>query len=271
MSGLHNGRYLVSEQDKEHFKQKGYVHLKAVIQEEELQDIIQPVYEAFLRGEIPVSGSDLCDMSGAKGRTPYEFTVYNVMKPRTYYKEWQGNLYEKRCKDIADQLQSTNDMEPDYDQILAKRPHSPDAIFAWHQDMAYWPPTAETATATCWLAISDATIENGCMRFVPGSHLEPQIRPHAPVGASREESHALHTVLREEDIVEHAPISRGDITVHNESVIHGSGPNLSDGWRHAYVLAFRRASAIREERAMGFTHSHNDETNWDVFRQHQRA
>ncbi len=78
MSGLHNGRYLVSEQDKEHFKQKGcvhhfarsirsnlfssvlpsivflllkvlgflvsrYVHLKAVIQEEELQDIIQPV------------------------------------------------------------------------------------------------------------------------------------------------------------------------------------------------------------------------------------
>lgn len=45
-----------------------------------------------------MSGSDLCDMSGAKGRIPYEFTVYNVMKPRTYYKEWQGNLYEKRCK-----------------------------------------------------------------------------------------------------------------------------------------------------------------------------
>ena len=90
------------------------------------------------------------------------------------------------------------------------------------------------------------------------------------VGASREESHALHTVLREEDEVEHVPIARGDITVHNESVIHGSGPNLSSGWRHAYVLAFRRASTISEERAMGFTHSHNDETNWDVFREHQQ-
>ncbi|KAK9908482.1 hypothetical protein WJX75_008555 [Coccomyxa subellipsoidea] len=265
---MQNGRYVVSEQDKQLFKQQGFVHLKAVIEEEELQEIIQPVYESFLRGDIQVSGRDLCDMSGSKERTPDQFTVYNVMKPRTYYKEWQGNLYEKRCKDISDQLQGTSDMEPDYDQILAKRPHSPDAVFAWHQDMAYWPPTSETATATCWLAISDATMENGCMRFVPGSHLEPEIRPHMPVGASREESHALHTVLREEDVVEHVPIARGDITVHNESVIHGSGPNLSSGWRHAYVLAFRRASTIREEREMGFTHSHNDETNWDVFREH---
>lgn len=47
--------------------------------------------------------------------------------------------------------------------------------------MAYWPPwTAETATATCWLAVTDATTTNGCMRFVPGSHLEPELRPHAP-------------------------------------------------------------------------------------------
>ena len=47
--------------------------------------------------------------------------------------------------------------------------------------MAYWPPTkSSTATATCWLALSDSTLDNGCMRFVAGSHLEPQLRPHAP-------------------------------------------------------------------------------------------
>ena len=53
-----------------------------------------------------------------------------------------------------------------------------------HQDMAYWPPfTSDTATATCWLAVSEATEENGCMRFVAGSHREAELRPHAP-GAS---------------------------------------------------------------------------------------
>lgn len=56
--------------------------------------------------------------------------------------------------------------------------------------------------------------------------------------------------------------------MHSERVIHGSGPNNSTGWRHAYVLAFRKAVVVREERAMGFTHSHNDEVNWDVFHAH---
>lgn len=83
-------------------------------------------------------------------------------------------------QDIADQLQG-GDMHIDYDQILAKRPHSEDAVFAWHQDMAYWPPfTSDISAATCWLAVSDSTEENGCMRFLPGSQKETELRKHAP-------------------------------------------------------------------------------------------
>ena len=43
----------------------------------------------------------------------------------------------------------------------------------------------------------------------------------------------------EQDAVFYAEICRGDVTVHNERVMHGSGPNQSNGWRRAYVLAFR--------------------------------
>lgn len=234
--------------------------------EKELQEHIDPVYYRYLRGEIPVPGKDLCDMSGVLGRTPDQFTVYNVMLPRMYCKEWQGNLFERRCRDIANQLHG-GDMAVDYDQILAKRPNSSDAIFAWHQDMAYWPPLESSlATATCWLAVTDSTVENGCMRFVPGSNHEPQLRRHAPVGKTREESHALYTPLDEntENVV-YVPIKRGDITVHDERVVHGSGPNMSSGWRNAYVLAFRKEECIAEERRLGFTHSHNDKNSWDVF------
>ena len=56
------------------------------------------MYNAFLDGSIHVPGKDLCDMSGATGRTREEFTVYNVMLPRKYYPQWQGNLLERRCK-----------------------------------------------------------------------------------------------------------------------------------------------------------------------------
>ncbi len=47
-----------------------------------------------------------------------------------------------------------------------------------------WPPfTSDVSTATCWLAVTDSTRENGCMRFVPGTHKEPQLRAHAPGAA----------------------------------------------------------------------------------------
>jgi phytanoyl-CoA hydroxylase len=69
-----------------------------VLTEEEMASVIDPVYESFLEGKITVKGKDLCDMSGAKDRTPDQFTVYNVMLPRTYYPSWQGNIFEQRCK-----------------------------------------------------------------------------------------------------------------------------------------------------------------------------
>src|SRR4051794_12181089 len=40
---------------------------------------------------------------------------------------------------------------------------------AWHQDASYWPLTPSMAV-TIWLAIDDATVENACMRYIPGSH-----------------------------------------------------------------------------------------------------
>ena len=59
------------------------------------------------------------------------------------------------------------------------------------------------------------------------------------VTAGREASHALCMKLGPDDEPAYVPIRRGDVTVHNERVAHGSGPNLTDQWRKAYVIAFR--------------------------------
>ena len=110
------------------------------------------------------------------------------------------------------------------------------------------------------------------MRFLPGSNKESTLRKHAPVRISKgrmdeESSHALATTLSpaDEASVRTVEIKRGDITVHDQRVVHGSGPNNSEGWRRAYVLAFRTKEMVEEERRLGFSHSHNDEFNWDAF------
>ena len=249
--------YRVTPAEKEHFETKGYVHLEGLLTEDEVA-AIEETYDRFLRREIDVPGKDYCDMAGDYGREPEDYSIINVMLPRRYHPEWQDNIFEQRAASVAAQL-CGDGMAIDYDQLLAKQPYKDDAVFAWHQDMAYWPDTPDRRTATLWLAIDDSTVENGCMRFVPDTINEPSLRPHQPQFGDRGESHALGTELLPGDDVVTVPIKRGSVTVHNETVMHGSGGNTTSGFRRAYILAFRPESTIAIERELGFTHSHNDE------------
>jgi phytanoyl-CoA hydroxylase len=249
--------YLITDDDRAAFQRDGYVHLRGVMSESEMVDI-ERVYDQFLRGEIAVEGKDFNDMTtGEHGADPTGYAVVNVMVPRRYHPTWQGNLFERRATSIATQLCGEG-MTIDFDQLLAKSPGRDDAIFHWHQDQAYWIDTDDRRTATCWLAVDDSTIENGCMQFLPGSHREP-VRPHRPLHGDRAASHTLVTDLRPHDTMRSVEIARGDITVHNEGVLHGSGGNRSaTSYRRAYIVALRSESTVREERQRGFTHSHND-------------
>ena len=252
------GRYVVTDADREAFRRDGYVHLPGVMSAAEM-DEIEAVYDRFLRREIDVAGKDFNDMTtGEHGTDPSGYAIVNVMLPRKYYPEWQGNLYEQRATSIAEQLCGEG-MAIDFDQLLAKAPGRDDAVFGWHQDQAYWIDTDDRRTATCWLAVDESTLENGCLQFLPGSNHEP-VRAHRPLHGDRSESHTLVTDLRPDDVMRPVPIKRGDITVHGEGILHGSGGNTStDSWRRAYIVALRSKVTVEEERRRGFTHSHNDE------------
>jgi ectoine hydroxylase-related dioxygenase (phytanoyl-CoA dioxygenase family) len=256
-SRIDGDEYLVTPEEKAHFVEHGYVHLRGLLTEAEVA-AIEVDYDRFLRREIEVPGKDFCDMAGDYGRDPDDYSIVNVMLPRRYFPEWQDNIYERRAASVARQLCGEG-MQLDYDQLLAKQPYKTDAVFAWHQDMAYWPDTPDTRTATTWLGIDDSTVENGCMRFAPATNHEAELRPHVAQFGDRGESHALGTELRADDVMVPVPISRGDVTVHNERVMHGSGGNNTDGFRRAYILAFRSEDTVKIERELGFTHSHNDD------------
>lgn len=243
---------------------------------------------------------DYCDMSQPFG-TPFDqWGIVNAMLPRIYYPPLVGSLYEQRAADAAAQLFPGEPMAIDYDQLLNKRPQKKKAVFAWHQDvrlprrrrsarrhtytrrpptrptlpppsrrspqMAYWPQTAKTTTVTFSLAVDATTVENGALRFLNGSGLPRQLHEHKPVGKNREDSHAIAVEVDESSKdLEMACVERGDVTIHDEWVVHGSGGNLSAGTRRTYVIAFRAAETVKIERAAGFTHSHNDSVNWDSF------
>ncbi len=272
--------YALSTEQVAFFRSHGYLVLRGVVSAAET-DAIERVFDTFMRGEVTGMGKDFCDMSGT-AKSLDEFTLINAMLPRVYRPDLRGNPFERRSQAISSQLIGA-DIGLDYDQFLAKQPRKADAVFAWHQDMGYWPKkTPDTRTVTCSLALDDADLENGCLRVVPGT--QDRLRHHRPLvadlaresrsealsaavskGKEREESHALVVDLESSDEVVYLPVKRGDITLHDEMILHGSAGNRSQRWRRTYVIAYRSLATIAWERRMGFTHSHNDAVSWDAF------
>jgi hypothetical protein len=264
VSGRVGDEYVLSRDQIDQFRRDGYLSLSGVMSAEEVVTI-EPEFERFIRGEVPGMGRDFCDMSGPYDRKFEDFALVNAMLPRIYHPALRGNLFERRAASVARQLIGET-AALDYDQFLAKRPNKPSATFSWHQDLGYWPTGCqEQVTATCSLALDDADSENGCLRVVPESQ-KGELRPHWPLfGAGRDASHVLSVELEETDRVVELPLKRGDMTVHDEMIIHGSGGNLSlSRWRRTYIAAFRSAACVAFERSIGFTHSHNDRINWQT-------
>ena len=266
--------YLLTDEDIAHYANNGYLVLPNVVAESELV-VIEKWFDYFVSGkERHQMGRDFCDMSQPYD-TPFEqFQLINAMLPSKYCPELQDNVFHRVAQNITDQLYQDGKAQMDYEQFLAKKPQKAGAEFAMHQDLGYWPKTANTWTATFSLAITPSTLQNGCLQVIPGSNNEPELRKHIPKPysnqdneniekVSRDSSHLLVIDSKTGDQVRHLPVERGSVTVHDERIVHGSSGNLSEGWRKTYVMAFRDVDTIRQERAIGFTHSHNDKVNWD--------
>ncbi len=264
--------YKLLPEEIEQYKKHGYLVLDEFLTEEELATL-DPWFDHFIQGkESSRMGRDFCDMSQAYDTPVDQFRLVNAMLPGHYRQELVNNIFFQVAQSVASQLYTDGEAGMDYEQFLAKKPSKPGAEFAMHQDLGYWPKTKNTWTATFSLALNDSDLTNGCLQVIPGTNKEPELRKHVPKSygegsgsdsVNRDDSHTLVIETSPDDKVVYLPVKRGSITIHDERIVHGSGGNNSNEWRKTYVMAFRDVNTIKEERAMGFTHSHNDEVNWD--------
>ena len=268
----HGYNFSLTKKEISQFNNQGYLVLKNVLTEKEMLSI-DPVFDHFISGkEQKRMKKDFCDMSQPYG-TPFEkFQLVNAMLPGKYMPSFKENIFFKVAQNISKQLYPSGIPDMDYEQFLAKKPTKKEAEFSMHQDLGYWPKTKNTWTATFSLALSDADIVNGCLHVIPGSNNEKNLREHKPKSYSksekksnekRDDSHTLVIESNPNDKLVYLPVKRGDITIHDERIVHGSGGNNSDKWRKTYIIAFRDSETIKKERSIGFTHSHNDKVDWE--------
>lgn len=152
-----------------------------------------------------------------------------------------ANKWLRFCSDpmILDMVQSV--LGPDVilwgSQVFCK-PAATGLEVPWHQDGEYW-PIRPLATCSVWVAIDPVTVENGAMRYIPGSHREQRLFGHA---MSERTDLALNRVLDsacyDPAKARYDELEPGQFSLHDVFLVHGSAANRSGRRRAGFVMRY---------------------------------
>jgi chlorinating enzyme len=164
----------------------------------------------------------------------WKLDAVNRHKPHLYLK-WANDL--GRHPKVLEAVRSI--LGPDlllwYSVIFVKPPHNTGFV-PWHQDSTYWAMNKEEGLSA-WIALSDVNESNGCVNYLPGSHLGAPIQ-HT---INNSKDNLLHRgqMIKDLDTSQAKPIilKAGEMSMHDLRTLHASGPNPSDQPRLG--LAFR--------------------------------
>jgi len=112
------------------------------------------------------------------------------------------------------------------------------AFVSWHQDSTYWglePPDVVTA----WVALSEAPVESGAMRFLPGSHMLDQIAHRDSYAADNLLTRGQEIRMEVDDaLAVDAPLRAGEFSLHHIRLVHGSKPNATSDRRIGLAVRY---------------------------------
>lgn len=206
--------------DVEAFREQGFFVCEALFTSGECDDIVAHVEQAAFELAI-----------GEKSDGPLSYRpMMHLTSPAL-----TAVATDARWAPIVLPLLDTGDARLYWEQAVAKPPHAHTEL-PWHQDNGYTPLVPEEYV-TCWLALDDATIDNGCIWVIPGSHRFGTRPHHGGAGPFR----VGHDGTPEDGIA--VPVSRGDVLVFSSLVMHRSGPNTTDRHRRAWIIQYCPAHA----------------------------
>ena len=119
-----------------------------------------------------------------------------------------------------------------------------------HQDNFYFGPNDLEGVVTAWIALDDATLENGCLYFGDGTNRGPVYGHIAP----KDEPYNLQlpAEILALQPMSPAPVMRGGVSFHHGNTFHQSGPNRSTRWRRACALHYVNAQTFFEHPALPY-------------------
>ena len=213
------------------YREDGFLVIENFLSPEEVETWRKTLEAAVSsRGQTRILGAE----EGGKHESDY---YNNVFIQRVNL--WQSDpaikplILDQRIGKMACELEGLDGIRVWHDQALIKRPW--DNPTAWHLDNPYWSFYSRHAISI-WIALDDATLENGCLWFLPGTH---KLATYDNVGIGPN-MRAIFQAYPQWQNIESVPavMKAGDCSFHNGLTCHGAGANMTHRWRRAMTCAF---------------------------------
>ena len=225
---------LTTEQ-KEHFERDGFLAYGPIITAEELAAVRARI-DAIADGETSVPESQIrLEQDYIDGKLPgvqRRDAVWQMLGLANHDDVIDRLVRHPRILDAVASLLGP-DIKYYSDQVLMKPARHGSAV-NWHQDSYYWSIEPQNLV-TCWLALDDATLENGCMCFIPGTHKDG-IMEHA-----RNDQRTMKIEGVDESKIIAAPVPAGGCEFHHSLVLHATSQNRTPYRRRAIAMTYMNA------------------------------
>ncbi len=142
-------------------------------------------------------------------------------------------MHDPRLGEVAGTLAGVDGIRIWHDQALIKPPFGNPT--SWHLDNPYWSFYSREAISL-WMALDDATLGNGCLWYVPGSHQSARL-DNANIGRNMSDLFDVYPQWRSLETVA-CPCPAGTAVFHNGLTAHGAGANMTPRPRRAMTCAY---------------------------------
>jgi ectoine hydroxylase-related dioxygenase (phytanoyl-CoA dioxygenase family) len=223
----------LTQEQIEFFRREGYLAIETLTSPQEVEQL-RNSYDRIFSEKAGREIGDQFDLAGTDEEGE-KASLPQILNPAKYAPEMKGSQLLVNAQAVARQLLGEEASCEFAHAILKPAGHG--AETPWHQDAAYWPPDIIYDSISIWVPLQNATEENGCMQFVPGSH-KLDVLTHRSMGDDPR-VHALELAPDETHHVKNAvkcPLPPGGATLHGSYVLHYAGPNRSEMPRRALIL-----------------------------------
>jgi ectoine hydroxylase-related dioxygenase (phytanoyl-CoA dioxygenase family) len=232
MAATSDFRVSVTDEQIAFFREQGYLSLDRITTDEEVE-WLKGIYDQLFNRRMGEGDGEYFDLAGQRGHDGRE-VLPQVLGPEKKFPSLRESIYYRNARHVIAQLLGLDEaLVTGGGHMILKPPHY-GAETPWHQDEAYWPEDLEPLSVSAWLPLDVASVESGCMWFIPGSHRE-DIHHHEHINHDPT-VHGLYTEEVDTSKAVPCPLAPGGATFHHCRTLHYAGPNTTDNYRRAYIL-----------------------------------